>query len=125
MDSTQSRDTDQQILSESQLPVTETIRTTRQQIYFQQSSHNDEISIITPSIGNIIYIPQNIINLPVYINIPHIYEPPKIKQDKELEEFLRGEICCQNFINQDLRFLQPSVIHTPQPKENKHYQKGL
>ena len=55
----------------------------------------------------------------MYINILHIYEPPKIKQDKELEEFLRGEIRCQNFINQDLTFLQPSVIHTPQQKENK------
>ena len=50
---------------------------------------------------------------------PHTYELLKIKQDKELEEFLRSEICCQNFINQDLTFLQPSVVHTPQPKENK------
>ena len=53
------------------------------------------------------------------VNIPHIYEPLKIQQDKQLEEFLRGEIHCQNFINQDLTFLQPSVIHAPQPKENK------
>ena len=64
------------------------------------------------------YISQNIINLPVYVNIPHIHEPPKIQQDKQLEEFLRGEICCQNFINQDLTFLQPSVIHASQPKED-------
>ena len=48
-----------------------------------------------------------------------MYELPKIKQDKQLEEFLRGEIHCQNFINQDLTFLQPSVIHAPQSKENK------
>ena len=55
----------------------------------------------------------------MHVNIPHIHEPLKLKQDKELEEFFGGEICCQNFINQDLTFLQPSVIHTPQPKENK------
>ena len=54
----------------------------------------------------------------MYIDIPHIYKLPKCKQDKELQEFLRGEIRCQNFINQDLSFLQPSVIQAPQPKEN-------
>ena len=31
---------------------------------------------------------------------------------------MRGEVCCQNFINQDLTFLQPSVIHASQPKED-------
>ena len=65
------------------------------------------------------HISQNIINLPMYVNIPHIYEPTKIQQDQQLEEFLRGEIHCQNFINQDLTFLQPSVIHAPQFKETK------
>ena len=54
----------------------------------------------------------------MYANIPRIYHLPKVQQDKQLEEFLRGEICCQNFINQDLTFLQPSVIHTSQPKED-------
>ena len=60
----------------------------------------------------------------MYVNIPCIYEPPKIQQDKQLEEFLRGEICCQNFINQDLTFLQPSVIYAPHPKENKTSSQG-
>ena len=55
----------------------------------------------------------------MYVNIHCIYEPPKIQQVEQLEEFLRGEIHCQNFTNQDLTFLQPSVIHAPQPKENK------
>ena len=68
--------------------------------------------------GNITYISQNIINLPVYVNIPHIYDPLKVQHDKQLEEFLRGEICCQNFINQDLTFLQPSIIYVSQPKED-------
>ena len=54
----------------------------------------------------------------MYANIPHIYDPQKVQQNKQLEEFLRGEICCQNFINQDLTFLQPSVIHVSQPKED-------
>ena len=54
----------------------------------------------------------------MYANIPRICHPPKVQQDKQLEEFLRGKIHCQNFINQDLTFLQPSVIHVSQPKED-------
>ena len=129
-DSTQSRDqpidleTNYQILPESQSPTTEIIRSIQQQIHFQQNSHIDEIPTTSTFAGNITHISQNIINLPVYVNIPHIYELPKIQQDKQLEEFLRGEVHCQNFINQDLTFLQPSVIHTPQLKENKTLSQG-
>ena len=54
----------------------------------------------------------------MYAIIPCIYDPLKVQHDKQLEEFLRGEIWCQNFINQDLTFLQPSVIHASQPKED-------
>ena len=54
----------------------------------------------------------------MYANIPCIYDLLKVQQDKQLEEFLRGEIHCQNFVNQDLTFLQPSVIHASQPKED-------
>ena len=68
--------------------------------------------------GNITHIIQNFINLPVYANIPCIFDSPKVQQDKQLEEFLRGEVHCQKFINQDLTFLQPSVIHASQPKED-------
>ena len=32
---------------------------------------------------------------------------------------MKGEAYCQNFINQDLTFLQPSVIHAPQSKQKK------
>ena len=53
----------------------------------------------------------------MYANIPRIYDPLQV-QDKQLEEFMRGEICCYNFINPDLTFLQPSVIHASQPKED-------
>ena len=54
----------------------------------------------------------------MYASILHIFDPPKVQQDKQLEEFLRGQIRCQNFINQDLTFLQPSVIHATQPIED-------
>ena len=54
----------------------------------------------------------------MYANIPRIYDPLKVQQGKQLEEFLRGKIRCQDFINQDFTFLQPSVIHASQPKEN-------
>ena len=36
-----------------------------------------------------------------------IFDPSKVQHDKQLEKFLRGEIRCQNFINQDLTFSQP------------------
>ena len=54
----------------------------------------------------------------MYTSIPFIFEPPKVQQDKQFQKFPRGKICCQNFINQDLTFLQPSVLHLTQPKED-------
>ena len=122
-DSTQSRDRQidleayKQILQESLAPIAKIIRHIRPQIHFLWNSYFDEIPNNSTFTGNITYISQNIINLPVYANIPHIYDPPKIQNDKQLEEVLRGEIHCQNFINQDLTFLQPSVIHASQLKE--------
>ena len=68
--------------------------------------------------GNITHIVQDFINLPVNASIPYILDPPKVQQDKQFQEFLRGKICCQNFINQDQTFLQPSVLHVTQPKED-------
>ena len=47
----------------------------------------------------------------MYVTCPFIQGPPKLQQDNRLQEFLQGEIRCQNFINQDLTFLQPSIIH--------------
>ena len=99
-------------------PTPEIIRAIRPQIHFLQNSHVDEIPNIPTFTGNITYISQNVINLPVYVNILHIYDPPKVQHNQQLEEFLGGEICCQNFINQDLIVLQPSVIHASQPKED-------
>ena len=100
------------------MPTTEIIRDIRQQIHFLWNSHIDEIPNTSTFTGNITYISWNIINLPVYANIPRICHLLKVQQNNQLEEFLRGEICCQNFINQDLTFLQPSVIYMSQPKED-------
>ena len=117
-DSTQDLEDYQQMLLESQVPTIEIIRDIRPQIHFLPNSHIDEIPNTSTFAGNITYISQNIIHLPVYANILHICHPLKVQQDKQLEELLRGEIHCQNFINQDLTFLQPSVIHASPPKED-------
>ena len=124
MDSTQSRDQPidleayQQILPESPAPTAEIIRDIRPKIHFLWNSHIGEIPNTSTFTGNITHISQNIINLPVYAYIPCMYDPLKVQQYKQLEEFLRGEICSQNFINQDLTFLQLSVIHASQLKED-------
>ena len=68
---------------------------------------------------------QDFINLPVNTNILHISDLPEVHQDKQLQEFLRGKICCQNFINQDLTFLQPSVLHGTQLEEATTLQEAV
>ena len=100
------------------MPTSEIIRVIGPQIHFLQNSHINEIHNILTFIGNITYISQSIIDLPVHANIPRIYDPLKMQHNKQLEEFFRGEIHCQKFINQDLSFLQPSVIPASQQKED-------
>ena len=51
-------------------------------------------------------------------SILYIFDAPKVQQDKCFQEFLRGEIHCRNFINQDITFLQLLVLHVTQPKED-------
>ena len=68
--------------------------------------------------GNITHTLQDSINLPVNTSIPKQIDPPKIQQDNHFQAFLRGKIPCQNFINQDLTFLQLSLLHVTQPKED-------
>ena len=51
-------------------------------------------------------------------SILYIFDLPKVQQDKHFQEFLTGKIRCQNFIDQDLTFLQPSVLYVTQPKED-------
>ena len=119
-DSTKSRDQpiNHQILLEVPAPITEVLRHIRPQINFPWNSHIDKIPSLVTFTGNITHIIQDFINLPVNTSILYTFDPPKVQQDKHFQEFLRGEICCQNFINQDLTFLQPSVLHVTHPKED-------
>ena len=89
LESTQSRaqQIDQQILPESQAPSQEIIRAIRPQIHFLQNSRIDEIPNMCSFTGNITYISQNIINLLVYANIPHVYDQLKVQHDKQSEKF--------------------------------------
>ena len=57
-------------------------------------------------------------NLPVTVNTLHISDSPRLHRDKQLQEFLIGEICCCSFINQDLTYLQPSTIYETTTKED-------
>ena len=116
LDSTQNRDwpidldIDYQVLPESQSPTREIIRSIRQQIYFQPNSHIDEIPTITAFTGNITHISHNIVTY-----IWTTKNPTRWTIRRVFERW----ILCQNFINQDLTFLQPSVIHAPQSKETQ------
>ena len=106
-DSTKSRDhpIDQQILLEVPVPVTKVLRHIRPQINFLWNSHIDEIPSIVTFTGDITHIVQDFINLPVNTSIPYIFDPPKVQEDEHFQEYLRGEIHWQNFINQDLTSL--------------------
>ena len=101
LNSTQSRDqqTDQQILPEVPLPDIEVLTHIRPQINFIWNSHIEEIPNILTFTWNITHITQNFINLPMNASIPCIFNLPEVQHDELLEEFLRGEIHCQNFIN--------------------------
>ena len=56
--------------------------------------------------------------LPVTVNTLHTSDSPRLHTDKQLEEFLIGEIRSCNFINQDLTFLQPPTIYETETKED-------
>ena len=57
----------------------------------------DALGSIPTYIANTIYTAQSFSNPSVTVST--------------LQEFLDGEGCCCNFINQDLTFLQPSTIY--------------
>ena len=108
-DSTHSRD---QQLDQQTLPETpEVLITVRPQINFLRHDCITDISNIVTFTANTTHIIPTFTNLPVTVNTLHISEVPRLYRDKQLEEFLIGEICCHNFINQDLTFLQPSTIY--------------
>ena len=68
--------------------------------------------------ANTTHIIPTFTNLLVTVNTLHISDAPRLHRDKQLEEFLIGEICCHNFINQDLTFLQPSTIYETTTQED-------
>ena len=112
-DSTQSRywQLNQQTLPETPVPDTEVLITVRSQINFLWHNCINEIFNIVTFTANATDIIPTFTNLPVTVNTLHIPDAPKLHRDKQLEEFLKGEICCCNFINQDLTFLQPLTIY--------------
>ena len=60
---------------------------------------------------NVIQPVPSLPNLPVTVSTLHISEAPILYWDQWLQEFLVGEECCHNFINQDLTFSQPSMVY--------------
>ena len=112
-DSTKSRD---HIADQQFLPVTialdiDAFLTVRPQITFFQQNHFDEICSIVAYIANAMHIVPTFPNLPVTMSTLQILEAPILYRDQQLQEFLIGEECCCNFINQDLSFLQPSTVY--------------
>ena len=71
----------------------------------------DELDSIPTCIADTVYAAQNFHNLSVTVSTIHVYDTPILYQDQQLQEFLEGEECCHNFINQDLTFLQPLIIY--------------
>ena len=62
-------------------------------------------------VANSSHVAPTLPNLPVTVSTLHISEAPILYQDQWLQEFLIGEECCHNFINQDLTFLQPMTVY--------------
>ena len=111
-DSIESRDCeeDQKNWPVTATPTTDAFLTVRPQIIFFQQNYFDEIGNTLTSVANVIYPAPSFPNLSVTVSTLHIYNTPLLYQKQQLQEFFDGEECCCNFINQDLRFLQPSMV---------------
>ena len=92
-------------------PAVDAFLTVRPQIIFFQQNYFDEICSTVTYVANAIHPVPILPSLPVTVNTLHISEAPILHQDQWLQEFLDGEECCHNFINQDLTFLQPSTVY--------------
>ena len=112
-DSTENRDcnADPQNLPVTTAPAIDAFVTVRSQIIFFQQNYFDEICSTVTNVANAIHIVLSLLNFPVAVSTLHISEAPILYQDQWLQEFLVGEECCCNFINQDLTFLQPSMVY--------------
>ena len=113
LDSTESRDgnADQQNLPVTAMPAIDAFVTVGPQIIFFQQNYFDEICSTVTYVANAIHPVPSLPNLPVTVSSLDIPEAPILYQDQWLQEFLVGEECCHNFINQDLTFLQPSMVY--------------
>ena len=112
-DSTESRDhnADQQNLLVTTVPAIDAFVTVRPQIIFFQQNYFDEICSTVTHVANAIHPVPSLLNLPVTVSTLHILEVPILYWDQWLQEFLVGEECCRNFINQNLTFLQPLTVY--------------
>ena len=113
LDSIKSRDcnADQQYLPVTTVPAIDTFVTVRPQITFFQQNYIDEICSTVTYVAYAIHPVPTLPSLPVTVSTLHISEAPILYWDQWLQEFLVGEECCRNFINQDLTFLQPSTVY--------------
>ena len=113
LDFTESRDhsADQEVLPVTTVSDIDAFLTVRPQITFFQQNYFDEIYSIEAYVANATHIVPTFPNLPVTVSTLHISEAPILYWDQQLQEFLIGEECCHNFINQDLTFLQPSTVY--------------
>ena len=102
---------DQQLLSVTTAPDIDAFLTVRPQITFFQQNYFVEICSIVTFIADATHVVPTFPNLPVTITTLQISKAPFLYQDQQLQEFLIGEECCCNFINQDLTFLQASTVY--------------
>ena len=112
-DSTESRDcnADQQNLPVTAMPPIDAFVTVRPQIIHFPQNYFDEICSTVTYVANAIHPVSSLENLPITVSTLHISEAPILYWDQWLQEFLVGEECCHHFINQDLTFLQPSMVY--------------
>ena len=85
--------------------------TVRPQITFFQQNHFNEIFSIVTYVANATHIVPTFPNLSVTVSTLQISEAPILYWDQQLKQFLVGEECCCNFINQDLTLPQPSTVY--------------
>ena len=101
------------------MPTVDTYITVQLQIILFQQNSFDELDCVSTYIVDIIYTAQNLHNPPVTVGTLQAYDTPIVYKDQQLQDFLNGEEHCCNFINQDLSFLQPSVVyHTTDAEDN-------
>ena len=93
------------------MPTIDAFVTVRPQIIFFKQNYLDELGSIPTYITNTVYPAQSFPDLSVTVSTLHICDIPLLYQDQRLQEFLDREECCYNSINQDLTFLQPSMVY--------------